>query len=94
MILALPERSAPDLVKLIAVAQKPDGSWPLSVQPSDMQYSSNGPADAARLFSLALATPGNTPPEAEAARAKVATVLGKKDPPKSLNSLVYRTLYA
>lgn len=94
MLLALPERPAPELVKLIAAAQAPSGSWPLSVRPAEMQKSSNGQSDAARLFALALATPGNNSGEAEAARAKAATVLGNKDPAKSLDSLVYRILYA
>jgi hypothetical protein len=96
MILALPERPAPELIKLIAANQKPDGAWPLPAQPGDMKNGGFGDAqgDAARLFLLALATPGNTPAEAEEARMKAATVLSKMDPPKSLHSLVYRTLYA
>jgi len=96
MILAVPERPAPELIKLIAVNQKPDGVWPLPAQPGDMKNGGFGEAqgDAARLFLLALATPGNTASEAEAATRKAGPVLSKLDPPKSLHSLVYRTLYA
>jgi len=96
MILALPKRPAPELVKLIAANQQPDGSWPLPAQDNNMKNGGFGDAqaDAARLFLLALATPGNTSAETEAARMKSAAILGQKDPPKSLHSLVYRALYA
>jgi hypothetical protein len=96
MLLALPERPAPELIKMIAANQQADGAWPLPAQPGDMKNGGFGEAqgDAARLFLLALATPGNTPAEAEAARMNAQAVLGQSDPPKSLHSLVYRTLYA
>ena len=46
MILALPERAAPELTKLIATEQKPDGSWTPAGQFSGMQKRGAGDAQA------------------------------------------------
>lgn len=96
MLLAMPERPAPELTKLIADEQKPDGSWKPAGQLADMQKrgASDAQASATRLFLLALATPPSAPPDAEAARTKAAAFLAKKDTPTSMESLVFRTLFA
>jgi hypothetical protein len=96
MLLALPERPAPELTKLLATDQKADGSWTPAGQLSGMQK--RGVADArassTRLCLIALATPHPAVPESDKARAKAAAMLAKKDPPTTMESLVFRTLYA
>lgn len=96
MILALPERSAPELTKLIAADQKPDGSWGPAGQFAGMQKRGSGDAqaNALRLHLIALATQQPAAPEAARAHAKAAAVLQKKDVPTTMESLVFRTLYA
>ena len=96
MLLAVPDRPAPELVKLIADEQKPDGSWKPAGQPSEMQKrgAPDAQASATRLFLVALATPRSTSPDSETARTKAAAFLAKKDAPTSTESLVFRSLYA
>lgn len=96
MILALPERSAPELTKLIAAEQKPDGSWSPAGQFSGMQKRGAGDAqaNALRLHLIALATPQPAAPEVDGVHAKAAPALQKKDAPTTMESLVFRTLYA
>lgn len=96
MILAVPERSAPELTKLLAAEQKPDGSWSPAGQFSGMQKRGAGDAqaNALRLHLIALATPQPAVPEADGVHAKAAPVLQKKDTPTAMESLVFRTLYA
>lgn len=95
-MLALPERPAPELTKLIVAGQKADGSWAPAGQLADMQArgAADAQANAARIFLLALGTPASAHEELEAAQAKAAALLAKKDPPKTVDSLVYRALYA
>jgi len=98
--LAMPDKSAPELTDLIVKGQQPDGSWKPAGQLANMQR--RGPHDATgnstRLFLLALGTqPGTQPGDqaaAEAARAKAAAALAKDEPAKSVETLVYRGLYA
>lgn len=96
MKLAMPGRSSPELTKLIAADQQPDGLWKPAGQFAEMQKrgASDAQANATRLFLLAFATPQPAQPEAEAARTKAAALLGKNDAPTSTESLVFRTLYA
>lgn len=96
MILALPERPAPELTKLLAAEQKPDGSWNPAGQFSGMQKRGAGDAqaNALRLHLIALATPHPAAPDADRVHAKAASVLQKKDAPTTMESLVFRTLYA
>ncbi|MFZ2277535.1 MAG: hypothetical protein WAW39_07040 [Prosthecobacter sp.] len=96
MILALPERSASELTKLIAADQKPDGSWTPAGQFSGMQKRGAGDAqaNALRLHLIALATPQPAAPEAAGVQTKAAPALQKKDTPTTMESLVFRTLYA
>lgn len=96
MILALPERSAPALTKLIAAEQKPDGTWNPAGQFSSMQKrgTPDATANAMRLNLLALATLKEAAPQSDAAHAKAKTWLQKKDAPTSMESLVFRTQFA
>jgi squalene-hopene/tetraprenyl-beta-curcumene cyclase len=96
MILAMPERSAPALTKLLAADQKPDGTWTPAGQFSGMQKrgAPDATANSMRLNLLALATAPRATPEAEAARTKAGAVLQKKDAPTSTESLVFRSFYA
>ena len=96
MILALPERHAPELTKLLAAEQKPDGTWNPAGQLSGMQKrgAADAQANATRLNLIALATAQPAAPEAETAHAKAAAILQKKDAPTSMESLVFRALYA
>jgi hypothetical protein len=97
LILALPERPAPELIQYIATTQKADGTWQTGGQFTDMQKrgAPDAVANALRLHLLGLATAQpNGGPELEAARTKAAAALQKKDEPTTLESLVFRTLYA
>lgn len=96
MILALPERGAPELTKLLAAEQKPDGSWSAAGQFAGMQKRGAGDAqaNALRLHLIALATPQPSVPEAAGVQAKAAPALQKMDMPTTMESIVFRTLYA
>lgn len=96
MILALPERPAPELTKLLAGDQKPDGTWHPAGQFATMQKrgAPDAQAHSTRLSLIALATPKPAPPEAEAARAKAAAPLQKMGKPTSMESLAFRLVYA
>lgn len=96
MILALPERPAPELTKLLATEQKPDGSWSPAGQFSGMQKRGAGDAqaNALRLHLVALATPQHAAAESDAASTKASAMLQKTDTPTTMESLVFRTLYA
>ncbi|HRH96978.1 MAG TPA: hypothetical protein PLB55_13640 [Prosthecobacter sp.] len=96
MILAMPERPAPELTKLLAAEQKPDGSWSPAGQFSGMQKrgAPDAQASSTRLNLIALATLKEAAPQSDAAHAKAATMLQKKDAPTSMESLVFRTLFA
>ena len=95
MKLALPDRPSPELTKFIVAEQKADGSWKPAGQFADMQKrgAPDAQANATRLFLLALSRPESAA-EADAARTKAAALLAKKDAPTSMESLVFRTLYA
>ncbi len=96
LILAMPERSAPDLTKLLAAAQKSDGSWNPSGQFATMQK--RGAPDAkdssTRLNLIALATPQPALPESDSARSKARAMLQNIDAATSMESLVLRSFYA
>lgn len=96
MILALPDRPAVELTKLLGGEQKPDGNWVPAGQFATMQKrgGADATANATRLSLIALATPQPPVPESDAARSKAAAILQKKDAPTSMESLVFRTLYA
>ena len=95
MKLALPERPVPELTKIILADQKPDGSWnPAGQFTSQKRGTPDAQANSTRIFLLALATPDAAQPEAQAAGAKAAAFLAKKDAPTSMESLVFRTIFA
>jgi hypothetical protein len=95
MKLAMPDRPAPELTKIIAADQQPDGSWkPAGQFTGQKRGTPDAQANSTRIFLLALATPDAAAPEAEAARAKAAAFLAKKDASTSIESLVFRTIYA
>ncbi|MCB1212473.1 MAG: hypothetical protein KDK97_24325, partial [Verrucomicrobiales bacterium] len=76
--------------------QKADGTWAAAGQFSGMQKrgGADAVANAVRLNLLALATPKEAQHEMEAAHAKSASVLQRKDNPVAIESLVFRLLYA
>jgi hypothetical protein len=94
--LALPDRPAPALTKLIVDGQQPDGSWNPGGQFEGMQGRGKAEAggNSARLFLLALATQPEDRPALEAAQAKAAAVLEADVPPKTVETMVFRLLYA
>jgi hypothetical protein len=96
MILALPERPAPELTKLLAAEQKPDGSWSPAGQFATMQKrgAQDAQSNSTRLSLLALGTAQPMKFEADGSKAKASAMLQKKDTPTSMESLVFRTLYA
>lgn len=96
MILALPDRPAPELTKLLADEQKPDGAWNPAGQFSSMQKrgAADAKANSTRLHLIALATSQPAAAEFEAAHAKANDMLNKKDAPTAMESLVFRTFYA
>ena len=96
LILALPERPAPELIKSIATTQKADGTWDAGGQFTGMQKrgAPDAVANATRLSLIGLATAQPAGPELATARFKAAEALLKKDDPTSLESLFFRTLCA
>lgn len=96
LILAMPDRPAPDLAKWLVDNQQSDGGWKPAGQFATMQKRGepDARANSTRLVLLALAAQGATSPASDAARAKADAALRKKDPPTSMESLVFRVLYA
>jgi squalene-hopene/tetraprenyl-beta-curcumene cyclase len=98
LLLALPERASPEWVKIVASAQKPDGSWTPGGQFTGMQKRGvpDAQANTLRVSLLALGVSQRHPaiPEAEAAQRNAAPALQKKEEPTSLESLLFRILYA
>jgi hypothetical protein len=94
--LALPDRPAPAVTKLIVEGQQPDGSWKPAGQFEGMQGRGKAEAggNSARLYLLALATQAEDRPALEAAQAKAAAVLEANEPAKTVETLVFRLLYA
>jgi hypothetical protein len=95
MKLAMPDKPAPELAKLILKAQQADGSWKPAGQFATMQRrdAQEATGNSARLFLLALATQETDQPAADAARIKAAALLDKNEPAKSVETLVFRLLY-
>lgn len=94
MILALPDRPATGLAKMLAAEQKPDGSWTPAGQFATMQKrgTPDALANAVRLNLLALNTVPSAKSDADIAHAKAASLLTAKDQPTAMESLVFRTL--
>ena len=96
MILAAPDQPADALVKIITKEQRPDGTWNAGGQFSGMQ--ARGPVDAkdasTRLYLLALATLPSAQTAADEARSKATAALAKKEPAKTVDTLIRRAMYA
>lgn len=96
LLLALPERPAPDLVNIVASKQGANGAWAPGGQFTGMQArgAPDATANSLHLFLLALATAPGAQAESGAALVKAAAALQKKDLPTSLESLAYGVLFA
>ena len=96
LLLANPEHPAPATIKTVAGEQKPNGSFPSQGQFSGAQQRGGADADATtlRVFLLALASAPDAKAEADDALAKAAPLLQKKDNATSVESLVFRVLFA
>jgi squalene-hopene/tetraprenyl-beta-curcumene cyclase len=96
LLLANPEQPAPDTIKTVAAEQRPNGSFPGQGQFSGAQQRGAADADATtlRVFLLALASAPDAKAEADAALAKAAPLLQKKDTPTTVESMVFRVLFA
>lgn len=96
LLLANPEQPAPDTIKTVAAEQRPNGSFPGQGQFSGAQQRGGADADATtlRVFLLALASAPDAKAEADAALAKAAPLLQKKDTPTTVESQVFRILFA
>ncbi len=98
MKLAMPDQSYPELTKLIVGLQQTDGSWRPGPggQFTSMQRGevADATANSTRIFLLALATQPADQPLTDAAREKAKALLEKDTSAKTVETLVYRTLYA
>lgn len=96
MKLAMPEKPTPEFAELVVKGQQPDGSWKPAGQFANMQR--RGPQDAtsnsARIILLALGAQSTDQDVIVAARTKAAALFAKDEPPKSIDTLVWRILYA
>jgi hypothetical protein len=84
------------LTKLIVGLQRGDGSWKPGGQFTVMQRGelADVKANSARILLLALATQSADQPLTDAAREKAEALLEKDGPAKTVETLVYRMLYA
>lgn len=90
MKLALPDKSAPELVKIIKEGQQADGSWkPAGQFLGQRRAAPEVTANSSRIFLLALAAGGD-----DEAMAKATSFLAKDGRPTSVETLVYRALFA
>lgn len=95
MKLAMPEHPAPELTKLIAKGQLPDGSWkPAGQFVAQRRGAPEVTENSARLFLLAMAANEADKQVLEESLTKASTLLGKRDAAQSVEMLAYRLLYA
>ena len=96
MKLATPEKPLPELAELALKGQQPDGSWKPAGQFAGMQRrgSQDATSNSARLILLALGAETTDAAALDAVRAKAAVLFAKDEPAKSIDTLVWRTLYA
>jgi hypothetical protein len=94
--LAMPEDPYPELTKLITGLQQADGSWKPGNQFTTMQRrdGNEATANSARVFLLGLGTQSADKAVTEAAKEKAKALLEKGEPAKSVETLVFRALYA
>lgn len=93
--LAMPDKPAPELTKIILEGQQPDGLW----KPSGQFLGQKRPAlestiNSTRIFLLALMTDDGDKKLSDDALAKAAALLAKEEKPTSIETLAYRTLFA
>jgi hypothetical protein len=95
MKLALPDKPAPELTKIVKEGQQPDGSWKPSGQfLGQRRAAPEVTANSSRIFLLALAVDGNDKQISEEAMAKAAALLAKDGQATSVETLAYRALFA
>jgi hypothetical protein len=96
LILAMPERPAADLTKLLLDKRESDGGWKPASQFATMQKRGEPDARASstRLILVALAASKPESPELNAARVRAEVTLLKDEPRTSMESLVFGVLYA
>ncbi len=93
--LAMPDKATPEMTKTMVGTQQADGSWKPGAQfLGQRREIDETNANSARIALLAIATQDTDPSVVEAARAKAGPVLGKDASPKSVDTLVFRSLYA
>jgi squalene-hopene/tetraprenyl-beta-curcumene cyclase len=93
--LAMPETPTPELTKLIVAGQLPDGTWkPAGQFTAQHRPLTEATENSARIFALALSIDEADRAQADAVRAKAAAVFAKAEQATSVDTLVYRTLYA
>jgi hypothetical protein len=94
--LAMPDKPAPGLTNLVLSGQQPDGSWKPGGQFATMQRrdAHEATGNSTRLFLLALAAQDADKQVAEEARKKAAALVDADEPAKSVETLVFRALYA
>lgn len=94
MLLAMPQQPPKDAIKLIQAGQQPDGAWKHAGQfVGQRREAAEVKANSARIFLLALATQADQTATA-AARTKAAAIVGEQAPAKSIETPVFRLLYA
>ncbi|WP_395739581.1 prenyltransferase/squalene oxidase repeat-containing protein [Prosthecobacter sp.] len=95
MKLALPDKPAPELTKIIKEGQQPDGSWKAAGQfLGQRRAAPETTANSSRIFLLALAADGNDKEFSEESQAKAAALLAKDGKATSVETLAYRALFA
>jgi hypothetical protein len=93
--LAMPDKPAPELTKIILEGQKPDGSWMPSGQfLGQKRAKTESAGNSTRIFLLALMTDEKDKQASDAAMAKAAAFLANDAQSTSVETLAYRTLFA
>ena len=93
--LAMPDKPVPELTKIIAEGQQPDGSWkPAGQFLGQKRAAPEVAANSSRIFLLALAVGDNDKKFSDEAMAKAAAFLAKDGKPTSVETLAYRALFA
>lgn len=94
--LATPGRPLPEVTNLIMSMRQPDGSWKPGPQFTSMQRrdANEATGNTVRIILLALGTQEADQAIVKETQVKVAALLNKNDPAKSVETLVFRALYA
>jgi hypothetical protein len=96
MCLAMPDAPPADATGIILEGQQADGTWKPAGQFATMQKrdASEAVANSSRLFLLALGVQEKDKGVAADARVKAAASLARKESPKTVETLVFRALFA